>query len=348
MQQPKNSHGLGKLLGIPIIPHLIAGMCVLCLLLVTSWLWIEVAQRFPRLPQGSYYGRIQGLFQESAANGVPFFVDSTDSNEFMVVLLHPQWQPQRITMVPRGATVEESEWLHPVVVAGETRRLKFMGTKSGDEYRGNVVDQDTRARGQWSLRLVPVSRAETGLDAKEIETWLRLKAELDTVEDDIRKAERRVPEQKKEIEKISAFITEGDSLRARAEKKFQDVSRQLEKASEELHQQETAAQDLEERLVLAQAVTDMGKLVSLSRQTLERENRWIDSALGGQIPPLAEDFSQALERAKKIMGVKRAIAEEQEYINHLESLMQNGRSGTPGAPGTAAPQSFDSIWGGRR
>lgn len=333
------SRTFGRLLGIPVVPHLVAALCVLSLLLVTSWLWIEMQQRFPHLPQGSYYGRITGLFPDAARGGAPFFVESTSSNEFFLVILHGQWQPQRSTMVPRGNDVDDSEWLHPVVVIGDGQRLKFTGKRNGAEFTGTVFEQDGRRRGRWRLARIPTRPAhDGGFDAKEIEVWLRLKAELGEIEAETRKAEQRVPEQQKEIEKLTAFITEGDSLRTRAEKKYQEVTRELQSASDALHEQEKRALALEEKLTLAQTVTDMGRLVSLSRQTLERENRWIDSVLGTELPPVGADFQEALARAKKIAGVKRAIAEEEEYIRHLEGLMQQGKS-------AAAPQSFESIWG---
>ncbi len=326
------------------MPHVIAGVCFLCLLLVTSWLYVEVKQRFPKLPQGTYIGSVDRLFSDSG-EPVKLYVESTPSNELYFVLLRKGWQPQMTTMVSRGG--EQSEWLHPVVVTNGEAKLKFTGRADGQGYVGYVFEQEGDRRGTWKLTRVPQKSSETSAaEIKDTEAWVHLKAELAGVEAGIRRAEKIVPQQQREIEQLTAFITEGDNLRRRADEKFREKTRDLQNAQEELRKTQEVARELEKRLILAQSVTRMGNLVSLSRQSLERENRWFDSALNSELPPTGEDFEAAVERAKKIVGVKKAIKEEREYIEHLTSLMNGRPANTPPPP--SAPDSFNSIWGGGR
>lgn len=318
---------------------------LLLLIGVGYWyFYVSSQQRFPKLPEGSYLGRIYEIFSDEPS-GVQFFVESLPSEELLFSLQHPKWKQQRVTMVLGDS---QGNWLHPIVIVGSDTKLKFIGKSNGGIYQGSVATQDGSKKGRWELTMISSPDHNALEDLTKLEEWLTLKLQSERLSQEILASKRSVSEQNKEITKLTNFITDVDSLKARAEKKFREVTEKISEEEKVLKQKEKEAQVVENQLVLAQVVTDMGKLVSLSRQTLERENRWIDSVLGSALPPLGEDFQLAVEQAKKIIGVKKAIAEEEEYINHLRSLMQGGAPQgvvPPQATPPPPPTTFGSLWG---
>jgi hypothetical protein len=187
--------------------------------------------------------------------------------------------------------------------------------------------------------LVEKNAALPGMPGRvEIQLWLRLKAELADVDEQIQAAEAKVPEQRKEIEKLTEFITEGNNLRARADEKYRNVRAELDRRKEVLKAKQAEAKDLEKKIVLSHSVTPMGKLVSLSRASLEREARWIDSLLRTGPVETNEDLDLAVDRGKSVLSLKGQIEQERERIYNL-------RMAQPGVGGAAAPPaSFDGIW----
>lgn len=52
----------------------------------------------------------------------------------------------------------------------------------------------------------------------------------------------------------------------------------------------------------------------LSRETIQRESRWIELTLKLLAPEMSPGFDQALERAERVRALQRQIAEERDAI----------------------------------
>jgi len=160
----------------------------------------------------------------------------------------------------------------------------------------------------------------------EMRLWLLLDSELKDVSNQIVLAERRVPEQRLEIERLTQVLGEGQKFRSKANEKFTLAQQELKQAQAALLAKREEVAGLEAAYDLAQRVTPMGRLVSLSRESLEREWRWVDSAIKSQGPVQTEEFLAAIEKGEKILVLKREIALEEIKIRAL-----GGDVGTEGA-----------------
>ncbi|NLF24809.1 MAG: hypothetical protein GX589_04030 [Deltaproteobacteria bacterium] len=329
---------LFDLLTLPLLPHFVALVCVCCLILVTSWLWIEMRQRFPALERGSYVGEIEGVFSDEHLTR--FFVESMPSGELYVAAARDGWKPEKITMVGLSDDSDDGKWVHPLVLVGPDAKLRLSGArKEAGVWHGKVKDLLGGGRGLWRLQFAPeIEVPEDPAGRVDLQLWLRLRAESDAVHQEISGLRDKVPKQRKEIDKLTKFITEGDSLRARADQKYRETKADLEALKAELKQKRLEAQDLEKKLVVSRSVTPRGKLVSLARLSLEREARWIDSLLQGGAQRSDPDLEVAVESSRRILDLKDRIDQERERIQYLRSK-QGGVSVESGPP------SFDSIWG---
>ena len=182
---------------------------------------------------------------------------------------------------------------------------------------GTVEFLDSQIKSSWWLRPVRDGSEETRSRESETAQWLAVRAALDQVDEEIRIAEQRSPEMRVEIERLTEYVTEGRSLKSRADQKFALEKENLRRVSEKLLARQKEAQELESRIELSQRVTEMGKLVSLAREAREREGRWIDSMFAGSAA--AAGSEEDLQKAAGILEVKRALELEQDRIARLEA-----------------------------
>jgi len=294
---------------------LVVSVLAFSLLIVSAMLWQEWSRRFPKMPKGAYVGYVTGVEstkKESAkkqGNGTWIYVEKLQ-DKLVVAVLAPGWAPQEIQELP--APVGDA--LLPITVSGPREKLTLIGAARNDAtFSGSA--QIGGNTGRWELR--PVSFVEQDRNQKDLKLTLLLQAELQDIDLKIREAELRVPEQRAEIDKLTVFITEGERLKARANERFAIAKYELEKAQKELTAKQSEAKKLQEALDITQKLSGMGKLVALSRESLEREGRWVESmarSTGGAVPG---DLDAAVERGEKIISLKKEIAEEQNKIGKL-------------------------------
>ena len=300
------------------VAYLISIILLLGLLTVSYLLFAEWSRRFPHLEPGSYMGTISGTVGQEPVprtqSKLNFYVERSEgSDEYLVVVLHSGWMPQLVSGVPVGS---EGQIL-PLVLKGDGGRFtltgkqiepsKFQGKISGPEYKGT-----------WEMIRVPSDSLALDEEAlKQLKLWLLLRAELTDIEVKIGDAETVVPAQRREIEKLTAFVTEGERLKTKANEKYLAIQEDLKKAQQAFKVRQDEARKLEETLRISQKLPGIGKLVALSRESLEREGRWIDSMLKSSQNQSPEDLEQALERGEKILALKRVIAAEHAKIEDL-------------------------------
>lgn len=292
---------------------MVAVLALVSLAIVSALLWLEVKRRFPILDPGGYYGSIHGVLK---GEGEPthFYVERLpEGDDLLFFVLRKGWQPQVASAVIRSEG-EDSGWLLPVTVVGEEAKLKFIGARTGPQsYRGTVVDVERNIEGSWELHAVrSVDEREAG--QPEIAMWLRQRAELNEIERQIQEAERIVPRQKDDIEKLSQFISERGQVRASAEVKLSSASDELTKAKQELRARQEDLRKLQERIDISRRVSPAGKLVFLARESLDRDARWAESLLRTSQAETTTGLDAAVAKAERIDAVKREIELEKNKI----------------------------------
>lgn len=301
------------------VPYLVFVLGLGLLLLVGILFWLQVSERFPLIEKGSYLGLISGVFEERK-KPIRFYLERrSDHDELFVVVMRPGWTPELVSSVVSGQSKDESQWVLPVIIGGPEGRLKLVGQANGDGvYAGTVYNLEDGKRGSWELKRI--RNEETTLpvqDDDEVRHWLLLKLELDGVEKQIGSFAELVPKQREEIEKLTAVITEGEGLKTRANEKFDKVRAELNDVRKVLKDKQEEAQKLAQRVEISQRVTGVGKLVSLARESLEREGRWLESMLNATGVETSSEFERAVETGEKILVLKNEIALEKERITRL-------------------------------
>lgn len=322
-------------------PHFVAVILFGVLVYLSSYLWLEAHSRFPRIEPGTYIGTLTMNGLEAGRPAPPagnsgrgeqpatvlFYLERlARSNELFVAVLSAGWTPQMVSAVARDGDNPDAEWVLPLLVSGPERRLKLTGGGSGARrYQGQALDLSSGEEGRWDMHEIGIDDVHAASDAiPDMRLWLLLRDELARVERSIEDAQTQIPQQKIEIERLTQLVSSGDELRNRANQKYETVRAALVEAQERLAEKQRLASELEDKLVLALRVTGMGRLVSLSRESLARESRWIDSMLRGETPEESEEFRVELNRADRVRELQRAIQAERATIDELELSQANG------------------------
>ena len=302
------------------VTYTIGGVLLIALISVSLLLSRELSLRFPHLDPGSYLGVLR---PSSGGEPLKFYVErATQGQDILLVMFGSGWEPQLISGVLANAGDPNSELL-PIGISGGGKNLTLTGASSAPHrYEGSYSlvreENHSREEGHWELSdigSVPQELSEA--DKKEVQLWLLLRDELSETEEKVRSLESKVPAQRAEIDKLTVFITEGERLKTRANEKFTLLSKELSEAKDAFARKQEEAQKLQDTLTIAQKVSGMGRLVSLSRESLERESRWIDSMVRTGTTQSPEDLEAAYERAERIILLKRDINKEKARIDDL-------------------------------
>ncbi len=306
------------------IPLIVSAVALVVLVVMSFLLWLEISKRFPKFPTGLYAGEITGLWPEQTR----VYLEQLPKNlEMLVVVLRDGWKPQIIVGALAGSRTDLGEELLPIQIGSKTDTLQFIGEAKGTRFFFGKVSDRLGNQGEWYMRPVDKEQelpAEPSLASLRL--WLLLKAEIQDVDSQIKSAEAKVPTQRAEIEKLTGFITEGERLKNKAGEKLNAVKEELKAQQELQRKKQEEAKRVEETLVVSQKVSGQGKLVALSRESLEREGRWVDSMLRTGGVSMNRELSIAVEKAEKISALQREIALEKKRLEELTGMKEKEKA----------------------
>lgn len=262
---------------------------------------------FPVLAPGSYVGLCA---VENGGRSFPWFVSQKDKEATLSIFIGDARIPAaRVVMVdPTGKT------RLPLVVGDGAARLRFTGSMmTPGEYEGEFLNPVSNERGKWHLRSVPYQPMATGLE-DDLVRWFSLWQELEHIEMKIQEMQHNSDQQRDRIDNLHRYVSDGETLRKTADVRLGRTDSALESARSELA---TRQQQLDRTLRdfdLSQRISAEGKLVFLSRETIQRESRWIELTLKMLAPETSPGFDQALERAERVQSLRQQIADEQSAI----------------------------------
>ena len=301
--------------------YLVSLVAVVFLIVVSTLLWIERSKRFPLLPSGAFAGEITQLWNDPVRL---YLEQPVEGRELFIMIIMKGWDVVRVQPIISDQSASAPTSSMPLQIEGNHDSLQFIGDRKNPEFFSGKVRNSAGEEGSWYLRPLP---PETKLQGDEQITALRLyllrKAELEDVEAQIRSAEALVPRQKAEISRLTAFITEGERLKTKANEKLTATKELLKVRQELLRKKQEEARQVDNRLALSQRVRGMGKLVALSRESLDREWRWVDSMLNAEGAVLSDELLSAVERAEGILAIQKEIAHEQNVIDDLRDELED-------------------------
>lgn len=314
-------------------------LCLVALLAGVVAVWFDLNRRFPLVAPGTYLGRIDGLFGDLP---VGLYAErAIDSDRLVIVVLKDGWYPQGFRLKPVRGLAFVDDRASPLLLAGATSRLRFVGKQIDQgSYRGDVFDISNKRRGGWTLESAQYNQHDWVQDP-EFLNLAELKADLQATVRQASLYEALIEGRMAKMVELKESIADRETLAAQAEETVAALKGKLVAQKQLLAEKEAEVVELHRQLEVAQRVTATGKLVTLARESLERENRWISSIARSDAGEAGFD-SVSLEQAREIIELKRQIEDEMIEIERLEGAGDNQQSGRIGV--ATEPSTFDSLW----
>ncbi len=259
---------------------------------------------FPKIPVGTYFGKLVGVFDEHE-NEISFIFES-HGGYYEIYVLKPGWSKIYI----QQADYKDGEFRSPLEFSAQEAHLRLSGVRSSadNSFSGDVYNLGLGLRGNWSMapHALPFL-ARSNQERQQTIAGISLNRELDGVEREIFRIQGQLKDSKEAVARLSEFLSDAETMNERAAAKFERVQREFELASQNLKLKRKEARELAQRLSLSESVTDAGLLVALSRKTLDRESRWLDSIFNSAGSYSSYDLEQEVTRAKRIIALKKEL-----------------------------------------
>jgi hypothetical protein len=260
---------------------------------------------FPDLPPGVYGGT---LTFSGSKREVPWLVFRRPGEQSLAVAVGlVTVSAQRVAPIDpvRGGR-------QPIFVGGADVRLRLTGDIATEgRYEGQFVNPISQEHGSWVLVKQDFSGTSSGTE-QELTLWYSLWQELEHIEGEIQASQRTVDDQSGSIDNLHRVVSEGDVLRKTADVRLGRADSEMEAAFEELRARQGQLDRKLRDFDLTQRVSLEGRLVFLSRETIQRESRWIELTLDLLAPETSIGFDQALERAERVKKLKEEIGRARE------------------------------------
>lgn len=258
---------------------------------------------FPKIENGFYLGHLRGVFGESE-EVTPLIIEE-DSEYTSVFVLRPGWGKIFVTKKDYSRGV-------PLEFGAAEARLRISGERGddGNFYYGTVYNLNRGSRGEWSVKkLTPEYLQVSDKESQTIKSLLALHKERDMLDSDIKSTQKSLAKNKEAVEKLSEFLSDFETMNERASKKFDEVEKTYAAESQRYKELRKTARTLAERLAISERVTNAGNLVTLSRKTIERENRWLESVFESSGGGSAFSLDLEVKRAERILAIKAKLKE---------------------------------------
>jgi len=284
---------------------LLALVGVVVVIGIGVWIQRWYVAAFPELPPGVYAGV---LSFNTSKRLVPWVVVRRPADQSLAVAVGlVTVSAQRIAPVDPLSGSRQ-----PLIIGGSEVRLRLTGSMSKEgRYEGSFLNPISQESGSWSLAKADVARLSPELE-NDLTRWFSLWQELEQIEDEIQVSQRQADDQSAAAENLRRVVSEGDTLRKTADVRLGRTDSEMEAAVEELRSRQEQLDRKLRDFSLTQRVSTEGRLVFLSRETIQRESRWIELSLQLLAPETSIGFDQALERAERVRELKEAIAKERE------------------------------------
>ena len=265
---------------------------------------------FPQLRPGIYAGT---LVSEKNGEAFPWWVESPVGNPDIFVSIGVDGVPAQ-----RGVVVEPSSRTRlPLIVSGDERRFRITGREDEEgAYEGDYADPITSDRGRWKLKRVDVGGFEKA-ERDDLVDWVTTWQALRAVEVKIEEVKKGFDSDEGRIEKLHRYAVEGDSLQKAADSRLSSTSSSLDEVKKKNAAKRGELDALLRNIDISKRVSPEGRLVELSRESVQREGRWIERALQLSAPEMSGGFEQDYERALKVKALQDQIGDERGLIRNL-------------------------------
>ena len=208
---------------------------------------------------------------------------------------------------------------NPVLSFKQKDQRNFMVGNRTDSTRaaGIVLSSRSFNIGRWELRKLELYKLEGEAEkntAARFAALQRARAGLIVREEQIDLSSVNL---RNELERLRSLIREGRTLREVAVGKLEKAEEEMSKLERDVAERKKKAIQLLSKLQIAQRVTAQGSLVTLSRQAIDREARWLESSLKSVENSRDPAFERAWSRSQEILALRNEIARERREIEQL-------------------------------
>lgn len=270
----------------------------------------EMNQTFPQMRPGFYAGVLSSNANDRV---VPWSVEVNVGSADLLVSVALDSVPAQ-----RGAIVESSSGTRlPLIISGSDRRYRITGREVDDGfYEGEYSDPITSDTGRWSLRRVDVGSLSS-IDRDDLVDWAATWRSLRAVEVKIEESKQAFDSDQARMEKLRRYAVDDDSLHKEADARASLTDIAVEEFKRSNANKRAELEGLLRNIDIAKRVSAEGRLVELSRESIQREGKWIEGALQLVAPEEPESVDQEFERALRVKGLQDEIESERVAISKL-------------------------------
>jgi len=270
----------------------------------------EFNRGFPQLRPGTYAGT---LVSSQGGSTTPWWVESTVGNPDLFVSIGRERIPAQ-----RGVVVEPSSGTRlPLIVSGPERRLRIIGREDDEGgYAGDYSDPITSEEGTWRLKRFDTAPLAKG-DHDDLVEWVTTWQSLRAVESKIEEIKRSYDSDDERIQKLQRYAVEGDSLQKAAGSRLTATAEALNEIKKQNAARKGELEGLLRNTDIARRISPEGHLVELSRESIQREGKWIEQALQLTAPEISSGFEQDYERALRVKALQDQVSDERALIRNL-------------------------------
>jgi hypothetical protein len=279
--------------------------------------FLRFNQHFPLIQSGAYIGELSGLEFEQSQSKLRFYLEKPkDAKPLLVAFLTEEAEVQ---LVEEHFGQPGQKRSKPLTLRTKEGSIHLVGAKVSDSHYSGTFSLNGQ-QGRWSMRALKEAPVYD-LNSPDFLNRARIADRMNSVFESINEQERAIILATQRKSEIESLISDKDALRQRSAAHYQQELENM--ASLELHYNSLRQQvaELKSQVELARNVTSKGRLVSLARESLDRENRWLETMLKSE--PSAEYLRQqeATLRAREILEINRNIAYERQRIIELRSRL---------------------------
>lgn len=285
----------------------------LAVLVVIAGGWFvfrESGQVFPPLGRGLYVGTINSI---SGKGSLPWAIQISQENGEMLVAVGDSGLPvQRAVVADKGGRAQI-----PLVLSGPHRRLHITGKRTHDgKFEGSYSDDLTADRGTWRLASTTIQPLGAD-DQKELRNWVSTWQSLSNIEKKLKDGQLVLEAERAELEGVQRSTETSEGVEDSSSEGAGPAGDSLEDLRRNITAKRSELKTLVSTIDSAQRLSPEGRLVQLSRESIQREAKWFEKALKLTAPELSDDFESNYERALKVRSLQDQIAEEQRLIREL-------------------------------
>ncbi len=342
-----------------------AGLLVVLLLLV-SLIRRGTSETFPGLPNGTFVGSISGLPPNPSESATLYVERIARTNAILLLVFRSGWKPQLVQLeaIETGNESSGGERIHPsapVNIRSGATIFSLSGSGGDGEYGGRVAGSN-HSKGEWKLKMVPISEIrdnvfKQGADIS-LSDWLQTKAKYRTVARDLEVASQDLREKENKYKKLSSFVGEGGALQTRSDTQRDELSKALGSLAEDQEKRGKTVKEMVRQLDQLTRITRRGQTVDLERRISKREEKWylVNWQVGEDSSVLEENMAHRMnidlaklnenaKKAREMQNLKSKLLQEQDRVLKLEKLYDSKvRDGSPGSPPSQLQREPGKPW----